>query len=161
MKKLILVTSSLIFCLSVGQAQEYNSAIGARLGYPLSASYKTFLNESNALELIAGFRSFSSYNWITAGAAYQVHQDISGVDGLQWYYGLGLSAYFWSFDVGFLGDNSSTTFGVQGYAGLDYTFSDLPLSITADWVPTYFINGFGSGFGGGYGALGVRYTISK
>ena len=31
------------------QAQNYTSAVGARLGFPLSASYKTFINESGAI----------------------------------------------------------------------------------------------------------------
>ena len=162
MKQIVLWSALFLFSYSQVGAQEYSSAVGARLGYPLSASYKTFMGDSNnALELIAGFRSFSFYNWFTVGGAYQFHNEIESVDGLQWYYGFGASAYFWSFDTGFFGDTSvGTSVGIQGYIGLDYKFADIPLSLTADWVPTFFVNGFGSGFGGGYGALGVRYVIS-
>lgn len=154
----------LLFLLNTNslQAQNYDSAIGLRLGFPLSASYKKFLTESNAVEIYAGVRGYSTYNWVNISAAYQIHKPINGVDGLQWYFGGGASVFFWNFQDTFGPNNfSTTTFGLQGYLGLDYTFANAPISITADWVPTYFFNGFGSGFGGGYGSLGVRYTLSK
>ncbi|MDX2067050.1 MAG: hypothetical protein SFV55_01425 [Haliscomenobacter sp.] len=50
-------------------AQAYNSAIGLRLGYPTSVSYKKFLTESNAIEIFAGYRGYSFYNWFSVGAA--------------------------------------------------------------------------------------------
>ena len=126
MKQIVLWSALFLFSYSQVGAQEYSSAVGARLGYPLSASYKTFMGDSNnALELIAGFRSFSFYNWFTVGGAYQFHNEIESVDGLQWYYGFGASAYFWSFDTGFFGDTSvGTSVGIQGYIGLDYKFAD-------------------------------------
>lgn len=70
--------------------------------------------------------------------------------------------YFWSYDDVWLGSNrySSTTFGVMGVVGLDYKFTDIPLNLSVDWVPTFFIgDGYVSGFGGGYGALSARYTL--
>ena len=145
------------------QAQNYDNAIGARLGFPLSLSYKQFLNETNAFEVYAGVRGYSTYNWVNISGAYQVHSPIDGVEGLNWYWGAGASVYFWTFDDNFLGGTglSTTTFGVQGYLGLDYTFPNAPINITADWVPTYFFNGFGSGFVGGFGSLGVRYTLGR
>jgi len=158
---LLLLTFSFISTSSLqAQGREYGTAVGLRLGSPLSASIKKFLNEDAAVEAYIGYRGFSSYNWVNIAAAYQIHNDIESVDGLQWYYGAGASVFFFSFDNIFVGDNSTTTsFGLQGYLGLDYTFADVPISITADWVPTFFINGFGNGFSGGYGALGVRYIL--
>lgn len=146
----------------VGSAQRYSSAVGARLGYPLSLSYKTFVSESTAVEGILGYRGFSGYSWITIGAALQKHNAIGDVDGLAWYYGGGASVFLFNFDNDFFGDNSSTTsFGIQGYLGLDYRFADIPLNLSVDWVPTFFVNGFGSGFGGGYGALAARYILGE
>lgn len=143
------------------QGANYNSAVGLRLGYPLSVSYKTFFKENIAFEGYVGFRGYSGYSWVSLSAAVQVHAPIESVDGLQWYYGGGASVYFYNFDNAFIGDNSTTTaFGLQGYLGLDYTFADIPLSITADWIPTIFLNGYGSGFGAGYGTLGVRYILN-
>jgi hypothetical protein len=34
---------------TISQAQDYNSAVGGKLGYGLIASYKKFLNESSAI----------------------------------------------------------------------------------------------------------------
>lgn len=138
-------------------AQTYNTAVGLRLGSPSSASIKHFINENSALEGYVGFRGFSNYFWTTVSSAYLYHQPIGGVDGLQWYAGGGASVYFWSFD--FNTTANSTTFGVQGYLGLDYKFENAPINLTIDWIPSLFFNGFVSGFGGGYGSLGARYVL--
>jgi hypothetical protein len=143
-----------------GQGATYNTAIGLRLGYPLSASVKKFVKDDIAVEGYVGFRGFGGYSWVNIAAALQKHNPIAEVDGLQWYYGGGASVFFFNYKNSFIGDNSSTTsFGVQGYLGLDYKFADAPLNITLDWIPTVFLNGFGSGFSGGYGSLGVRYVL--
>lgn len=154
------------------EAQNYNSAIGARLGYPLSLSYKKFIGESSAFELLAGTHgrrytySFGDYGWrwFMVGGAYQKHQplnlDADGLENLQWYWGGGATAYFWTFDDYYADRYASTSFGIQGYIGLDYAFDEIPLNITLDWVPTIFLNGFGSGFGAGYGSVGVRYVLN-
>jgi len=143
------------------QAQEYRNAVGARLGYPVSASYKHFVNESHALEGYLGLRGFSSYNWINISGAYLVHRPIREVPNLQWYYGGGGALYFYEFDrrtdeI----EYASTVLGLQGYLGLDYHFEDAPINLTLDWVPTIFLGGFAQGVAGGYGSLGVRYIIS-
>ncbi|MBC6994992.1 hypothetical protein QWY85_01125 [Neolewinella lacunae] len=158
-------TIALTLCLcfifqSEAVAQDYKSAVGLRLGYPWAASYKTFISESNAIEVYASYRGFTGWSWIGLNGAYQIHNDLGSTEGLQWYYGGGAGIQFWSAgDV----DLSGTFFNISGYLGLQYTFADTPISLTADWVPTFFIgDGFGGfgGFGGGYGNLGVRYVLS-
>ncbi len=146
-------------------AQDFKSAVGVRLGYPFSVSYKTFISETNALEAYVGFRGYSGVaNWISINAAYQIHSDldIADLDGLQWYYGFGAGAQFWSYNFDASG---STTFSLSGYLGLQYTLADTPVSITVDWVPTFFIGdssyGAFNSFGGGYGALAVRYVLGR
>ncbi len=159
--KRILLALTLLLGLTVASltAQEYRTAIGARLGYPFSASFKQFISEPGAVELFAGFRGWTTYRWFNVGALYQHHFPIEGVPGLKWYVGGGGSVYFWSYDNLFVGDYSSTSFSVMGVAGLDYKFADLPLNLSIDWIPTFFLTGYGSGFGGGYGALSARYTL--
>ena len=102
--------------------QNYQSAAGIRAGYPLSVSYKTFLNESSAIEGYVGARFFSGYNWYSISGAYQIHKPLGDTEGLQFYFGGGASVFLWSFGNSFFGAESysSTTFGVQGYLGLDY-----------------------------------------
>ena len=156
------------FALTNLQAQDYQKAIGLRLGYPVSVSYKQFLNgTNNAIEAYVGFRSQKvlgyGWSWIGVGAAYQVHNPIDAVDGLQWYYGGGANVYFWTYDDGFadFADEASISFGISGYLGLDYKFANAPVNISLDWVPTFFINGYSSGFGADAGALAVRYTFEE
>ena len=163
MKKTLLITMIFLGIVGVSNAQGYSTAIGARFGSPLSASFKKFINDSDrAIELNAGYRNFDFWNWYNVSGALQIHKDINDVEGLMWYYGGGASVYFWSFNNDFFGDRSvSTSFGVQGYIGLDYKFANAPVSVTLDWVPTLFIRGLDSGFGAGYGALAVRYTIGQ
>lgn len=164
MKNLIILFSLLFVCFSSLNAQEYKTAIGARLGYSLSVSIKQFISESHAIEAYLGTRGRYDYRWASISAAYLLHKPIEAVEleGLNWYYGFGGSAYFWTWDdrYSYYKDQySSTSFGVQGYLGVDYKFQNIPLNITLDWVPSFFLNGFGSGFGGGYGSVAVRYTL--
>lgn len=151
-----------LFFMPTLDAQHFNSAAGLRFGAPLSLSYKTFLNESAAVEGFVGTRGFAGFRWYNVGASYQIHKPLKlgDSDGLEYYYGGGASAYFYTYDAFFEG-GSTTSFGVQGNLGIQYTFSNAPISVTMDWMPTVFLNGFGSGFGGGYGGIGVRYILSK
>ena len=169
MKKSILLVFLFLTTLFLtdSHAQQLDHAIGLRLGYPVSVSYKKFLNESNAIEVMAGTRGQSvagfGYRWFNVAAAYQVHKplNIENVEGLTWYFGAGVSVYFWNFDDGFLDEGSSSSFGIQGYLGLNYNFANTPINLTVDWVPTYFINGYGNGFGADYGSFGIRYIIGR
>lgn len=167
--------SSLVFCLLFvfsAQAQsDYNNAIGLRLGAPMAISYKHKLNNTGAVELTLSTQGrqqvYSSYRWLGVSAGYQIHNDlnlnIKGLEQLQWYYGGGLSAFFWSwrYDSAFSQSAySNTSLGIQGYLGLDYTFKNTPINLTLDWTPVFFLNGFGSGLGAGYAQLGVRYVLN-
>ena len=163
MKKLIFIFALLIACCFAAQAQDYKSAIGLRFGYPTSISFKHFISEPGAIEVFAGTaRRSSFYRWTNLGAMYQHHSAISGADGLKWYVGGGAAVYFWNYDSGLArrDDYGSTSLGVMGALGLDYKFADIPLNLSADWVPTLFLgDGYLSTFGAGYGAFSARYTF--
>lgn len=163
MKKAIITLALSCFCFFVAHSQSYNSAVGLRLGYPLSASYKQFINEQGAIEGFLGFRSYTYYSWFTVGATYQHHLPIPSVEGLNWYFGGGASAFFWKEKNNFFGDDdnfSSTSLGILGVIGLDYKFENAPFNLSVDWMPIFFVNGYGNGFGGGYGALSARYVLN-
>jgi hypothetical protein len=141
-------------------AQPFQKALGIRLGYPLSVSYKQFVSEKNAFEVYAGFRGYKESQGLSLNGAYLVHNDITGLRGLQFYFGGGAGVHFWSYDRY---DRGNTTSSISGYLGLQYVFADLPISLTADWIPTYFLgehrNGRFRNFGSDVGGLGIRYNF--
>jgi hypothetical protein len=56
MKKVIFTAMIAVFMLVTSmEAQDYKSAIGAKLGYGLIGSYKTFLNEKAAVDIFARY----------------------------------------------------------------------------------------------------------
>lgn len=159
--RLFILTATLLLANSGSlQAQPFQKALGIRLGYPLSVSYKQFVSEKNAFEVYAGFRGYSESQGLSLNGAYLVHNDISGIKGLQFYYGGGAGIHFWSYDRY---DRGNTTSSVSGYLGLQYVFTDIPISLTADWIPTYFLgehrNGRFRNFGSDVGGLGIRYNF--
>jgi hypothetical protein len=160
MKKIALLFSMLfILSLSNLKAQDYQSAIGLRLGVPISASYKFFVTDAGAIEAYVGYRNYSfGYNYFNIGAMYQQHMPINGVDGLYWYFGGGASVNFFSYD--FATDEDNLGIAINGVLGLDYKFANTPINLSVDWLPTFLLTGYGNGFGGDAGALAVRYTLN-
>jgi hypothetical protein len=156
MKKLLLLFVFSFCIVSFSQAQ-YKSAVGLRLGYPTSISYKQFLNDANAIELFGGLY----YNDLAVGANLSIHKDIDAVDNLRWYYGAGAVVGLYN-NFG----SSGVSVGVSGNLGLDYAFDDFPLNLSIDIVPTFFIlgskysSGYLSGFDG-FGALSARYILGS
>lgn len=140
-------------------AQNYQSAVGVRLGDPLAASYKFFISETSAIELTGAFSPHNGYTLMGVGGTYQFHNDLSAsVEGLQWFYGGGGTLYYtrWSSEYS---SGGSSQFTLHGSLGLDYRFADAPVNASLDWQPTFFLNG--GGFYGGYGALSVRYILGE
>ncbi len=164
MKKLLFALAVVICCVFTAQGQStYKTSVGLRFGYPLSVSLKHFLNEKNALEGFIGYRRWSVYaSDFRVGGLFLVHNPITSVEGLQWYYGGGATAIFWNYDDLFYAndDYGSLNVGIMGEIGLDYKFAGLPLNLSVDWVPTFVIGrGAYDGFRADAGALSARYTL--
>lgn len=185
MKKSIFLSLFLLVLFFSGtDAQSYKNAVGLRLGSPVAVTFKHFLSEESAVEVFAGTRSYGfdlgygygyygygyglGYydrdrirNWVI-GAAYQYHKpiELDFLDGLGYYFGGGASVYFWNYGEYYEDQYSSTSFGIQGYIGLNYTFENIPLNLSADWTPTIFINSYLGGFRGGYGAVAARFVLN-
>lgn len=163
MKKLVFTFSLLAACCFVAQAQDYKTALGLRFGYPNCISLKHFMSEPGAIEVFAGTaRRSAYYRWTNIGVMYQHHSTISGAEGLRWYIGGGGALFFWNYDRGFArrNDYGSTSLGVIGVLGLDYKFADIPLNLSADWLPTIYLGDvYENSFDPGYGSLSVRYTF--
>lgn len=142
----------------VGNAQDYKSAIGGKLGYGLVASYKKFLSEKAGIDIFGGIHWGGS---IMGGVNYSIHKDIKSVEDLRWYYGAGANFFSWA-----AGSYTWAEVGVSGNIGLEYTFKDIPLNLSVDYVPTFIVydtDDFDNvrRFRSGYGALTARYILSR
>jgi hypothetical protein len=163
----IMQTKILIFSLLLtwiagfqGHAQPYELAGGLRLGSPAAFSFRYLSKENRAIEAFLGFRNQSFYSWTVIGGTYSYYSNLLDVKGLYWFGGGGASLFLWSWKSQYSGpQQSGTSLGVNGHLGLDYKFSDLPLNLSLDWMPVFFLNGYSSGISGGYGALCVRYVF--
>jgi hypothetical protein len=156
------LAAGLLLLAKTSDAQEYKTAIGARLGYPVAASLKHFLTDDHALEVYAGMRWFSGYSWTSISGAYQIHHplEIEGIENLRWYFGGGATILFWNFGTFFGNGYPTTSVGLQAYLGAEYVIPNYPISMTVDWVPTFLLSGYRSGFRAGYGSVGVRYILT-
>ena len=155
-----------LFCLFVSfvtssysiSAQSYSSAIGAKLGNGIIASYKKFISDDTALDIFAGIPSSNS---LTGGIYYQIHRPIPDIENFFWYYGGGASV--------FLVDNSSNNYieiGAAGNIGIDYAFNSIPLNLSLDYSPTLVLLSTSNAdnkqlFRLGYAYLTARYILNK
>ena len=155
-------------CLSVC-AQPYSNAVGLRAGWPYALTFKHYFDAQSALEIYGGIRPYSGgYRSSNISVAYQRHYDL-GLSGdlapLRWYWGAGASAFLWRYRNSFRGnrdDFASATIGLNGYLGLEYTFTQTPISLTFDWVPTISLGDiFDRSFGAESGGLGIRYVLGQ
>ena len=159
--KIVLISLTFILIALSARSQPYHLAGGLRLGYPASLSLKYLPNANRQIEGFLGFRGFGTHSWTMAGVTYAKYASIKSVKGLNWFAGGGASVYFWTWKGPFVGaSGSSSSLGLLAHGGLDYVFRELPLNLSLDWMPVFFLNGYSSGFAGGYGALSARYVFN-
>ena len=167
---LTLVLAVLLFAgttseIHAQKATDYQTAIGLRLAWGVSATGKHFINDQHAIEGILNYRSFGfgafSYGWMRINGLYQVHNDLSDVmDGLAWYWGGGAYIGFYTGSWDFPGSRFNSTFGgLSGNLGLDYTIPNTPVNVSVDWIPSFRLFGGGTGFVGESGGIAVRYIL--
>lgn len=163
MKKILFVFALCIgiFSMNNASAQDYKSGIGLRLSSPIAASYKTFLNDAGAVELLVGIRSYGLIGYRNTsfyfGGLYQHHFDISSVDGLRWYIGGGAIGQVHSYSFT---NNTNFYLNLALNGGVEYTFADIPLAVSVDYIPLIGVLG-GGGFYGGWAAASARYIINR
>ena len=172
--KSFLLALALLAGLGGLAAQSFDNAVGVRLGYPFSGSFKHFFDDNNAGEAVVGFSPFNYYSSFSVGGYYQRHEPLDlddDLEPLQWYYGGGAAVHFWNYDdndlrlfdaSGRRRDFASTSISLSGMIGLQYAFEDVPLEITVDWRPTIFPGRLAFGaFRVGRGGLAVRYILGQ
>ena len=159
LKKLLFATLLLATFTSTLQAQEYDLAIGLRLGYDSGITARYFFMPNNAVE---GIMSFSPNAFKTTGL-YQYQQPFLAVDNLDWYVGIG--AHIGSVTREFQRRHNldhAFLFGADLIAGIEYVFPTAPFAISLDWKPSFsFTNTNANNFWFyGFG-LSVRYTFGR
>ncbi len=159
MKKLFtmmcLTVIATIGIYSTADAQSYRNAIGGRFGTANGVTFKTTLGDNKMLDLIANFRSNNGYSYFRVTGLYEIYNPIQGVDGLNWYYGLGgsVGSRKWRND-----DTNKAYISVDGVVGLDYKFVDAPINLSLDWKPAIELAPATEFDSSGLG-LSVRFTF--
>ena len=127
MKKILLLIVVALCYVSNVSAQNYNWALGARIGGEMSGlDVKYNLNASHSIEALLaipysnGFVLTGLYEW-----------NIQVIDnGFRFYYGVGAHVGGWK---------SRCALGVDGVIGLEYQFSEIPLNLALDYKPIFNI----------------------
>lgn len=147
MKKL---TLAILFTFSLSamiQAQDFNKAIGVRGGYGAEISYQFPLSGNTRAEADLGLYGIGNGGFTLTG----IHQWVFGIqDGLNWYLGAGPQ-------IGAV--NNSFGIGIAGQAGIEYYIPNVPIQLSLDYRPSWFIIPTDYKFAP-YGlGIGIRYTF--
>ena len=142
MKKFLVMATLLVATLTVS-AQEYNWAVGVRVGEFSGITAKKN-NGSNALEFSASL----SQAGLTADGVYLLQQPVI-TDGFHAYYGGGAYVGLYS---------NALALGAEAVVGLEYQIPSLPMAVSLDYrpainvVPAVGFNFYNFG-------LGVKYCF--
>jgi hypothetical protein len=137
------------------KGQDYDTGIGLRAGFSQGLTIKHFISRNAAFEGLLTTR----WEGFDITGLYEIHNEAFEVDRLNWYYGFG--GHFGSFN----GDNVTwgephtqyLVIGVDGILGLEYSFTEAPISIGIDLKPALnFIGYVGFWYDGG---LSIRYIF--
>ena len=154
MKKVLLVLVAVLGFAFAASAQD--NAIGVRLGggqgYNAEISYQKVLGGPNRLEVDLGYYGVEGYGAFGLSAIYRFHQEIAAVPNFGWFVGAGgkMNAAFYS--------GMHISLGVVGQAGVDYHFDAIPLQLSLDIRPCFYLYP-ATAFMWGDIALGIRYMF--
>lgn len=155
MRKVFVLAAVLFFTTTVmaqsksQNSSSYKTALGVKVWDGGGISFKHFVSDKNAVELIGYFWNRGT----RVTGLYEIHGDINGAKGLKWYIGPGAHIGFYNTKYG-----DGVYAGVDGVLGLDYKFKGAPINMSLDWQPSFEF-GDNRGFVGSWGGLGIRYTF--
>lgn len=153
LKKLFFTTFFMVALASTLSAQQYNTAIGIRMGYDSGITLKHFFAPSTAGEFIVA----ASPNYFQLTGLYEYQQPIPDVPGLDWYVGFG--AHIGGIHKYKDRYNSAFLLGADLIGGIEYLIPSAPLTVSLDWKPSFnFTNSYNDYWFSPF-ALSVRYTI--
>ncbi|WP_341225826.1 hypothetical protein [uncultured Arcticibacterium sp.] len=139
MKKHIIILS-LIILTSISAKAQYNGAVGVRFTDGPAVSAKFNVWGSSAFEVLVG--GFG--NGLKGTFLYEIHNPAFNSSRWRWYYGFGGHAGSSpvkrkNYDPVYNGEVFHL--GLDGIVGLEHTFTEIPINISADWKPEVnFVN---------------------
>jgi hypothetical protein len=116
------------------KAQDYDTGLGLRASVSPGISVKYFFTTNMAGEGILTVR-WGGFN-ITGLAEW--HLQVFDTEGFYFFYGGGAHLGAWDSGRDYYGttvEGNKVFLGIDGIAGLEYAFQDIPLSIGLDWKP--------------------------
>ncbi|MBR2298784.1 MAG: hypothetical protein IKA45_07965 [Bacteroidales bacterium] len=152
MKKIIAIIAALVVSVSAF-AQNYQSAVGLKIGYDVALTYKTHVGSSNALDLGVNLSGLFGPNGlgVLVNGFYTWEKPLGAVSGLSWYAGPG------AFVGLHIGDPLAFNASINAILGLEYKFAGAPVALSIDWTPGLNLTGIAFSWHGG--GLGVKYTF--
>lgn len=145
MKRLFLVSVLIIFS-SHSFSQDFKQAVGIRAGYTGGVEYRIYTNDENSYKFLLGSRE----RGVIAHAIKEFHRYglFTFTDQLNFVFGAGIHAGYERWDQLYYRFNSSyfatkTAFiaGLDGLAGLEYMFLEIPLSVGIEAKPYFDLFG--------------------
>lgn len=177
MRKIYLALVIGLFMITASASAQnsgYTTGIGLRGGWESGITIKHFISDGRAIEGIL------SRGWGWGGfritGLYEIQKGITGVEGLNWFYGAGAHVGFYSgkyygykcYNGGYW-DNKGNwhhgdcrdrymAIGIDGILGLEYQIKEIPFTLGLDIKPSIDLIGWG-GSHFGDGAFSVRYVF--
>ena len=145
MKRLFIILVA-CFCITHLNAQQFEQALGLKGGIGATVTYKQFLSERTAFEILGG--RYDNDLW-GVGALLEFHNEFRTSSAFEWYWGFGPYLTF---------QDQDSFLGINGAIGLHVTLNSVPINFSLDWLPR--IRFGGGGFQGESGGIAVRYVIA-
>jgi len=128
MKRAITLITTLFIALTAF-SQDYNRALGLRIGSAVGVSYKMFHKPERAFEVILDLDVLYKDRMKFKTSGFYLFHFKANVDGLNAFAGPGISAGI------YLGDSSGFMMSLDGMVGIEYKFQQSPMVISLDWNP--------------------------
>ncbi|MCR5193621.1 MAG: hypothetical protein K6D59_09985 [Bacteroidales bacterium] len=155
MKKLFLVIAAVFTMAATANAQD--NALGVRVGggqgYGAELSWQHGLG-GNRLEFDLGLNLDDNFTAFSLTGVYQWTGEI--FNGFGWFAGVGAKLGYWNYDLD--GVDADIAIGLVGQAGLEYKFQAIPIQLSLDIRPCFYIIP-NTDFHWGDIALGIRYCF--
>ncbi len=129
-------------------------------------SGKFFISPNSAVEANISYDGYRGYgvssSAVTLHLFYQYHGYFNeSLKELRWYAGAGPTAGFVSSKNDYTGSESIFRIGGGPIGGAEYKFKNIPLAVSADWMPTYiYVPEYETGaFNWDVAGIGAKYTF--